>query len=91
MGKFTVNRTNLAEFLIILFVLITIYDFFMYLVFIFVYLITPHDLKWHLDTSFYRITVIYLPSLIFLGCLLLGFVKDHRRASNYNKPHTIVS
>ena len=28
MGKFTVNRTKLAEFLIILFVLITIYDIF---------------------------------------------------------------
>ncbi len=52
--------------------------FFMYLVFIFVYLITPHDLKWHLDTSFYRITIIYLPSLMFLGCLLFGLKITHK-------------
>jgi hypothetical protein len=52
--------------------------FFMYLVFIFVYLITPHDLKWHLDMSFFRITIIYLPSLIFLGCLLFGLKITHK-------------
>ncbi|MBQ2592084.1 MAG: glycosyltransferase family 39 protein [Candidatus Riflebacteria bacterium] len=51
---------------------------FMYLVFIFVYLITPHDLKWHLDMSFFRITIIYLPSLIFLGCLLFGLKITHK-------------
>ena len=50
--------------------------FFMYLIFIFVYLITPHDLKWHLDTSFLRITIIYLPSLMLLGCLLFDLKRN---------------
>ncbi len=48
----------------------------MYLIYIFVYLITPHDLLWHLSTSFLRITIIYLPSLMFLGCLLFNFKKE---------------
>ena len=50
--------------------------FLMYLVFIFVYLITPHDLLWHLSTSFLRITIIYLPSLMFLSCLLFNYKRE---------------
>ena len=48
----------------------------MYLVFFTVYLITPHDLKWHLDSSFLRITIIYLPSIMFLGCLLFNLKRE---------------
>ena len=45
----------------------------MYLCYLGVYIITPHELKWHLDTSFFRIATHFLPSLAFLGCLLFDF------------------
>ena len=48
----------------------------MYLIYVFVYLITPYDLTWHLETSFPRITAVYLPSILFLGCLSFDFKKS---------------
>ncbi len=48
----------------------------MYLWYFGVYIITPHELQWHLDTSFFRIVTHFLPSLAFLGCLLFDFKKD---------------
>ena len=50
----------------------------MYLIFIFVYLTTPHNLKWHLETSFTRIFSDYLHSLIFLGCLLFDIKRNNQ-------------
>ena len=35
-----------------------------------VYLTTPYDLQWHLDTSFSRLMVQLWPSLVFAACLL---------------------
>ncbi len=42
----------------------------MNIVYIIVYLITPHDLIWHIENSYPRIASVFLPSLIFLSCLL---------------------
>ena len=49
---------------------------FMYICYFFIYLITPHNLEWHLECSFSRISTVYLPSLMFLGCLLFDFKKN---------------
>ena len=48
----------------------------MYMIYVFVYLITPHDLLWHLRTSFLRIFAVYLPSIMFLGCLLFDVKRN---------------
>ena len=56
----------------ILFLLIGI----MYLCYYFMYLLTPYDIQWHLETSFSRIATDFLPSLIFLGCLLFSSQSD---------------
>ena len=52
--------------------------FLMFLIYLFVYLVTPHDLYWHVESSFTRIASSYLPSLIFLSCLLFGFKEDSK-------------
>ena len=48
----------------------------MFLIYLFVYLVSPHALYWHVDSSFDRISASYLPALIFLGCLLFNFKKE---------------
>ena len=48
----------------------------MFLIYLFVYLVSPHDLFWHVDSSFDRISASYLPALVFLGCLLFDFKKS---------------
>ena len=53
--------------------------FSMYLIYLFVYLMTPHDLFWHLRTSFHRITSVYLPSIMFLGCLIFDIKRDKKK------------
>jgi hypothetical protein len=50
----------------------------MFLIYLFVYLVTPHDLLWHVDSSLDRIASAYLPSLIFLGCLLFDFKRNRQ-------------
>ena len=50
----------------------------MFLIYLFVYLVSPHDLFWHVDSSFDRISASYLPALIFLGCLLFDFKKNEQ-------------
>lgn len=44
--------------------------FSMFVGYFFVYLITPYDLKWHLDTSFSRLLMQLWPSVIFTFFLL---------------------
>ena len=48
----------------------------MFLIYLFVYLVTPHDLFWHVDSSFDRIASVFLPSLLFLGCLLFDYKRE---------------
>lgn len=50
----------------------------MFLIYLFVYLVTPHDLFWHVNSSLDRIASAYLPSLIFLGCLLFDFKRNRQ-------------
>ena len=39
-------------------------------------ILTPNDLLWHLESCFTRIFTHFLPSLIFLSCLLFDFKRD---------------
>lgn len=55
------------------FLLIILLMFFIYFC---VYLVTPHDLFWHIDNSFDRIASVFLPSLVFLGCLLFDYKRE---------------
>ena len=48
----------------------------MNLLFILAYLISPHDLVWHVENSFPRIASVYLPSLMFLGCLIFDYKRE---------------
>ena len=50
---------------------------FMYIGYTNIYIITPHDLVWHLINSFPRIATHYLPSLLFLGCLLFDYKRNN--------------
>ena len=49
---------------------------FMGICYFFAYLITPYDLEWQLESSWPRISTVFLPSLIFLGCLLFDFKRE---------------
>ena len=49
----------------------------MYFCYFIVYLLSPDNLSWHLDTSFPRIMTPLLPTLMFLGCLVFSVNKNN--------------
>jgi len=61
-----VNRTFFRSFAFAIF-------FLMFLGFTFVYLTTPHDLTWHIYTSFYRLIYQVYPSLIYTALISCGY------------------
>ena len=50
----------------------------MLLGFFFVYILTPHELSWHLDTSLSRLFLQLWPSIVFVACLCLNSPQEFR-------------
>ena len=52
----------------------------MLIAFFFVYMITPHDLKWHIGTSFSRLLLQLWPTVVFLALLVAA--EPERRSAD---------
>jgi hypothetical protein len=59
----------------------------MFLGFFFVYVLTPHDLHWHLKTSLERLLLQLWPTFLFLVFLVLGPWGQKAGQSVQGRPH----